>query len=68
MTRSAYAVPSSLLVACPECGISAGGHCVNKVFDHGRFIGTAMRKRSHSARRRLADEQRTREVMEVRKS
>lgn len=66
MPRSPFAVTSALTVACPECDVFPGIHC--------RSMSTDMRdrgkplKRAHKARRRLADEQRTREVMEVRKS
>ncbi len=65
MTRSAYAVTSALSVECPpwsrgdsgmleSCGSPIGKHCI-------RTDGTTA-KVSHSARRKLADEQRTREV------
>lgn len=54
MTRSPYAVTSALAVACPECCQDVGQVCID-------CDGKPM-KRSHPARRRLADEKRTREV------
>ena len=59
MSRSPYAVTSALVVACPKCKAVVGHDCTRK-------DGT-VRFLVHPARRRLADEQRTREVMEVRK-
>lgn len=54
MTRSPYAVTSALVVACPECKAVVGHGCTRK-------DGT-VRFLVHPARRRAADEQRTREV------
>ena len=54
MSRSPYAVTSALVVACPGCKALIGKRCVAKA-------GYDM-QHCHSARRRLADEQRTREV------
>jgi hypothetical protein len=59
MTRSAYATTSALSVACPECKQSTGSHCVR--YDLGSNESVT-RYRSHSARRRAADAQRTQEV------
>lgn len=59
MARSAYAVTSALIVACPECYANKGEAC----WSFGDITSAPRQlKRSHSARRRLADEQRTREV------
>lgn len=63
MSRSPYAVTSALVVACPECPAGIGQPCVKEFYTYGTIEPhiKAM-QRSHSARRRLADEQRTREV------
>lgn len=59
MSRLAYAVTSALTVACPECYANTGESC----WTFGDITKPARRlKRSHPARRRLADEKRTREV------
>ena len=59
MTCSPYAVTSVLNVSCPECLARAGEQC-RRYSQTGEFRKHS--KRSHPARRRLADEQRTREV------
>lgn len=65
MTRSAFAVKSALTVACPECRSSKDERCQRFNARAGHYV---FLERVHPARRRIADEQRTREVMEVRKS
>jgi hypothetical protein len=57
MTRSAYAVTSSLTVACPTCWAEVGAHC--HVYTRGAKVKAA---RSHSSRRKAADTLRTQEV------
>lgn len=63
MSRSPYTVTSPLVVACPECPAGIGQPCVKEFYTYGTIEPhiKAM-QRSHSARRRLADDQRTREV------
>lgn len=56
MTRSPYAVTSALIVACPGCKAPIVQRCVSKrkpSYDLAHY---------HPARRKAADEQRTREV------
>ena len=60
MSRSPYAVTSAVVVACPKCKAVVGAHCTSMSTDM-RDRGKT-RKNVHPARRRLADEQRTREV------
>jgi hypothetical protein len=67
MSRSPYATTSALSVACPNMALAPNGTMVSC----GAFVGEACvnyegaeLKRSHSARRKAADEQRTREVNE----
>ena len=60
MSRSPYAVTSALVVACPRCGALAGMQCFRSDM---RKPGSMARKiKCCNERRRLADEQRTREV------
>jgi len=61
MTCSPYAVTSALVVACPTCKAMAGQRC----FTSGALHSGRHDQRKFKAcatRRRLADEQRTREV------
>lgn len=60
MSRSPYAVTSPFGEACPACGAAANRQCVSLSKDP-RKRGQ-LRMKAHPARRRLADEQRTREV------
>lgn len=66
MYRSPYAVTPALTVACPPrpegCGATIGEWCVRPIIGPSGITGYERRLRCHSARRRLADEQRTREV------
>lgn len=54
MTRSPFTVNTSLAVICPKCGAPPGGRC--------KRHGFVFLKRCHSARRKAADDKRTREV------
>ena len=71
MSRSPYAVTSAIVVACPPrsengCGAAIGEPCWTLRVDKESFTRPKLvrvnLKRVHPARRRLADEQRTREV------
>lgn len=82
MPRAPFAVTSALIVACPPwdarkpwrergCGARKGEHCFDMHCEgrgNARHVIKATRAKCHPIRRRLADEQRTREVMEARKS
>lgn len=59
MSRSPYAVTPASIVACPQCKVPIGKVCVRWCKKSKVMVETG---RCHSARRRLADEQRTREV------
>ena len=59
MSRSPYAVTPASIVACPHCKMPMGKVCIRWCKKTKTMVETG---RCHSARRRLADEQRTREV------
>lgn len=60
MTRSAYAVTSALIVACPRCRALVGMQCFRT--DMRKPSAMARKIKCCNERRRLADERRTQEV------